>query len=136
MAPTEPISVLIVEDNEVDAELLKQIVERACENCTTDWCWNGLEALVRLGSSTPDLIILDYMMPKTDGMEFLRNVRALETARSAHIAVISAFVDPANADRFRELGADDVLAKPVQVKDVADIIRRARQRKSSASKSQ
>jgi CheY-like chemotaxis protein len=128
------LSVLIIDDNEVDAELLQRILERYSKDIEIDWCWDGLEALVRVGNKKPDLIFLDYMMPKTDGMDFLKNVRELKALKKTRIAVVSAFVEPGNIDKFIQLGADDVLAKPVQVKDVLDIVKKAEAQKKKAPK--
>jgi CheY-like chemotaxis protein len=128
------LSVMIIDDNEVDAELLQRIVERYAKESTIEWCWDGLEALVRVGTVKPDLIFLDYMMPKTDGLGFLKNVRDLKALRQTHIAVVSAFVEPRNSEQFRQLGADDVLSKPVQVKDVVEVIHKVEEKKKKNSK--
>jgi CheY-like chemotaxis protein len=126
------LSVLIIDDNEVDAELLQRIVERYSKESLVEWCWDGLEALVRVGTVKPDLIFLDYMMPKTDGMDFLKSVRELKALKNCRIAVVSAFVDPNNASHFYKLGADEVLSKPVQVKDVIEIIHKVEELKKKA----
>ena len=123
------LSVLIVDDNEVDAELLQQIIEQHNKNNTVEWVWDGLEALVRIGEMKPDLILLDYMMPKTNGIEFLRNVRNLKAIEKTRVVIVSAFVEPGNTETFLELGADEVIAKPVEVKDIVDTLKKTEEQK-------
>ncbi|MCZ7582255.1 MAG: response regulator [Deltaproteobacteria bacterium] len=125
-----PLSVLIIDDNEVDAELLHQIVERHAPGAQVTWVWDGLEALVRVGLEKPHLVFLDYMMPKTDGMDFLRSIRTLDALKGTRICVVSAFVEPGNRQQFLDLGANHVLSKPVQMQDVVDVINEAAKRRS------
>lgn len=119
------ISVLIIEDDEVAAEILQKFVEFKDPNARIEWCWNGYEALVRVQEFNPDLIFLDYMMPKIDGLAFLRDLRKLSLERPCQVAVVSAFVDEQKTKEFYETGADFVVAKPVNVNEIHDILDQA-----------
>lgn len=117
-------SVLIVEDDEVAAEILQQFVHHHRPQARVEWCWNGYEALVRVQDFQPDLILLDYMMPKLDGREFIATLRTLDSCRGCHIAVISAYVDRINEKGFLDLGAQEVLSKPVNSAQIAALLDR------------
>jgi CheY-like chemotaxis protein len=115
-------TVLIIEDDEVAAEIIQKMVLHTAPDSRTEWCWNGYEALVRVKAFEPDLIFLDYMMPKIDGLAFLRDLRRLDPATDCQVAVVSAYVDETKQQEFVEAGADFVLAKPVTAEQIARIV--------------
>ncbi len=116
------LSVLIIEDDEVAAEIVQKYVQIKMPEARFNWCWNGYEALVQVKEFKPDLIFLDYMMPKMDGMVFLRDLRQLEAGEKSQVAVVSAYVDDQRKKEFLAAGADFVVAKPVNVEAVHAII--------------
>jgi DNA-binding response OmpR family regulator len=120
--------ILIVEDDEVAAEIFGQYASRAEANAEVDWCWNGVEAVVHVDKVRPDLIILDYMMPKLDGLDVVKQVRAGQGSKDAYIAVVSAFVDPEKEKQFLETGADEVLRKPIEFETMKTLIAKAKKR--------
>ncbi len=79
-------------------------------------CSNGQEALNKLNSEKPNLIVLDYNMPVMDGFEFLRIIRG----RNYNIPVIflSDYADVENKVEGLTLGADDYLGKPFSTKEL------------------
>ena len=70
-------------------------------------------ALEVLNSQTPDLIILDVMMPGMDGITLCTHIREHEATRNTPIIILSARDDPASIERGRRAGANDYLAKPI-----------------------
>ncbi len=125
-----PFSVLIIEDDEVAAEIVEKMVQHQAPEARIEWCWNGYEALVRVKEFKPDLIFLDYMMPKIDGLLFLRDLKKLEIDFPVQVAVVSAYVDDDRQREFNDAGADYVLSKPVSVEQVRKILDKAnKQRK-------
>ena len=66
--------VLVVEDDDAIRAILRDMLER--EGCTVDVAENGLVALERVAKAKPDIILLDLLMPKMDGFEFLAALRA------------------------------------------------------------
>ena len=66
--------VLVVEDDDATRAILRDMLER--EGCTVDVAENGLVALERVAKAKPDIILLDLLMPKMDGFEFLAALRA------------------------------------------------------------
>ena len=85
--------VLVVDDNHLIRTLLAKVLEPVCQVATAS---SGAEALAFLDSVTPDLIILDLMMPGMSGEEFLQ---ALGEKSCSHRVIILS----AHAERMREL---------------------------------
>jgi len=90
---------------------------------------NGLEALEQAEAQEPDLVVLDVVMPKKDGFETLRELRAFS---SVPVIILSA--KEADTDKIRglELGADDYLAKPFSPEELIARIEAVRRRLVSA----
>lgn len=81
---------------------------------------DGLEALEKVREELPDLVVLDVMMPKMDGLETLRAIREF-----SEVPVIMLTVRAEEEDRIRglELGADDYLGKPFSPRELASRIK-------------
>jgi two-component system KDP operon response regulator KdpE len=90
---------------------------------------NGFEALEQVEAQEPDLVVLDVLMPKKDGFETLKELRAFS---SVPVIILSA--KEANADKVRglELGADDYLAKPFSPDELVARIEAVRRRLESS----
>lgn len=73
---------------------------------------NGFEALEKIKEDSPDLILLDVMMPKMDGYEVLEEMKAQKNLRQIPVIMITAIADLESVARCIELGADDYLTKP------------------------
>ena len=117
------LRILIIEDDEIAAEILQQYIRHLRPNAKIDWCWNGYEALVLIGELKPELVFLDYMMPKLDGLEFLHSIKHLKSCENCKIAVVSAFVDRDKEREFFEQGADYVLPKPLVPEQIQDVLK-------------
>ncbi|HRP32079.1 MAG TPA: response regulator transcription factor [Agriterribacter sp.] len=74
---------------------------------------DGNEALEKSIMSSPDLIVLDVMMPGKTGMEVCRNLRALPAFRDTLIIFLTALSDEVSHIKGLEFGADDYISKPV-----------------------
>lgn len=116
------LSVMIIEDDEIAAEILQKYIHYYSPDINIEWSWNGYEALVRIQEVRPQIIFLDYMMPKFDGLEFLKSIKELNTCRETKIVIISAYADKYNEDKFINLGADFVLPKPIKYDQIAAIL--------------
>jgi CheY-like chemotaxis protein len=127
------LEVMIVEDDELAAEILIKLVRQENPDCRIDWQWNGFEALVRLQKAQPDVIFLDYMMPTYDGKELLEGMRRLHSGQHAIIAVVSAYVPYEQAGDFTSLGADFVFPKPVSMDQIRQVLERAAGRQAPAA---
>jgi two-component system response regulator MprA len=100
--------VLIIDD---DLKLLKMLKRTLTyEGLTVITASNGLEALPLVSSESPDLIVLDWLMPKMDGLTFLEKIRCL--GNTTMILMLTARDTIENRVLGLESGADDYLVKP------------------------
>lgn len=81
---------------------------------------DGVVARKRLKTFLPDVILLDILMPRMDGIEFTRHVRAgdYEINPFVPIIIVSGFTDMAHIGEARDAGANEFLAKPISVKSL------------------
>jgi len=119
--------VLVVEDEEPLALLLRYNLE--AEGYAVDVVHRGDEAEITIAESTPDLIVLDWMLPGLSGLELCRRLRAGKDSRTIPIIMLTARSE--EGDRLRGLttGADDYVVKPFSLPElmarVRAILRRA-----------
>jgi DNA-binding response OmpR family regulator len=108
--------ILIVEDERDIADLLRYNLQEA--GFETDYVRNGADALQRAIEKTPDLILLDLMLPEVDGMIVCRLLK--NDPRTKNIPVVMVTAKTAEKDRVAglELGADDYIIKPFSPREV------------------
>ncbi len=107
--------VLVVEDDEPTRALLHDMLMK--EGCTVDLAEDGLAALARLETGTPDLILLDLMMPRMDGFQFVEAMRAKPGHAGIPIVVLTAR-DLTAEERQRLAGeAEKVLRKSLHSRE-------------------
>ena len=83
---------------------------------------NGEDALKDAVDYHPDLILLDVMMPSLNGFDVLDILRNSPQTRNIHIIMLTALSQPKDAERAKELGADDFLVKSQVV--IGDVVAR------------
>jgi len=103
-------TILIVDDEPFNIDFLEQELEDL--GYQTLSASNGLEALQLVENQSPDLVLLDIMMPGIDGFEVLTRLKADDGARHIPVIIISAMSDMGSVVRGIELGAEDYLPKP------------------------
>ena len=112
--------VLLVEDDETLATVYQQRLE--LEGFEVQHSNNGEDALVAATKFMPDLILLDVMMPKLNGFDVLDILRNTPQTRNIRIVMLTALSQPKDAERAKELGADDFLIKSQVV--IGDVVAR------------
>ena len=116
------VNILLVEDDEVLANVYKQRLE--LEGFEVQRVNNGEDALQTALEFQPELILLDVMMPKLNGFDVLDILRNTPATHNIHIIMLTALSQPKDAERAKELGADDFLVKSqVVISDVVDRIK-------------
>jgi phosphate regulon transcriptional regulator PhoB len=122
------IQVLVVEDEPDIRDLVVFHLEREGFQCRT--ARTGLEALKRVKNSTPDLIVLDLMLPELDGLEVCRRLRHDQAISSIPVIMLTAKREEVDRVVGLEIGADDYVAKPFSPKElvarVRAVLRRSR----------
>ena len=103
--------VLIVDDEEKNLKLMGAILTNY--SYTFETAKNGIEALEKTKTFSPDLIFLDIMMPEMDGYEVCRRLREAHETQHIPIVMVTALADKDSKIKGLEVGANDFLTKPV-----------------------
>jgi adenylate cyclase len=104
--------VLIVDDEPFNVDYLEQELEEL--NYETISANNGQDALEKIQAESPDLVLLDIMMPVMDGFAVLTRMKANPTLRNIPVIIISAMNDLQSVVKGIEQGAEDYLPKPFE----------------------
>jgi CheY-like chemotaxis protein len=108
------LRVLAVDDDEINRFVLEKALNSLEADITFAVC--GEDAVSAFEREAFDIVLMDLSMPRMDGFEAIRLIRAIETAdgrRRTPILVVSAHTEPPEIARAAEAGADDHIAKPV-----------------------
>ena len=89
-----------------------------------DEAQDGLDALSKIQTNVPDLLIIDYMMPKMDGPDTCRAVRCQEQTAHLPVIVLSARTDDRSAQHSMDAGATLCLQKPLGFRDLVGNVKR------------
>ncbi len=119
-APT----VLLVDDNAQNLELLEIYMEDLPEVRVVT-ATNGLEAIARVAEESPDLVLLDIMMPKMSGFEVCKRIKADPKTRDITVVMVTALNEPSDVERAAECRADDYISKPIEKKAILSLVRTA-----------
>lgn len=113
----EPVDILLVEDNPDDAELtMRSLRRRHLMNrlvLVTDGA-AALEYLLDDRQPLPRVVLLDLKLPKIDGIEVLRLIRANERTKHLAVVVLTSSTIERDIEQAYELGANSFVSKPVQ----------------------
>ena len=120
--------IVIAEDETSVSELLRYNLES--EGYETAIANDGDEAMLLLDERTPDLMLLDWMLPKISGIEICRRVRTRQETANLPIIMLTARTEEADRIRGLETGADDYVTKPFSTNElmarVKAVLRRIR----------
>lgn len=109
-------NILIVEDEKDIIEVLRYYLEK--ENYRIHIAEDGFSALDIAGKVVPNLIILDLMLPRLDGIEVCKRLKADERLREIPIIMLTAKAEEADKIKGLETGADDYVTKPFSAKEL------------------
>ena len=120
--------IVIAEDEKAVSELLRYNLE--AEGYETAIANDGDEAMLLIDERIPDLMLLDWMLPKISGIEICRRVRARQETANLPIIMLTARTEEADRIRGLETGADDYVTKPFSTNElmarVKAVLRRIR----------
>ncbi|MCL2689325.1 MAG: response regulator [Chitinispirillia bacterium] len=119
-------NVLLVEDVEINREIVISLLEPTLLNI--ECAENGVEALQKIEESAEkyDLVLMDIQMPKMDGYEATRKIRALDNSKAQTIPIIAltANVFREDIEKCGAAGMDDYLGKPIDYDDILDKLKK------------
>ena len=113
--------ILVVEDEEALAQLLHYNLDK--EGYRVALAYDGEEALIQADEEAPDLVVLDWMLPKLSGIEVCRRLRAGRKTRNVPIIMLTARGEETDRVRGLDTGADDYIVKPVSMSELAARVR-------------
>jgi DNA-binding response OmpR family regulator len=112
--------ILIVDDEKPITTLLTQTFEQDGHQVMT--ANNGIDCMNKMSSFRPDVVIMDIMMPKLDGVDTTRLIRRNKNYTSTVIVALSAKGDEQTRTRMREAGANLFMRKPFVIAKLVDRI--------------
>jgi len=120
-------NILIVDDDPDVREAVKIVLETQPYQLT--FASNGEECLEQVKKNTPDLIILDLLMPKKDGFEVIKELRGYQSYPRIPILVLTVVKKEAAGRRYEletalRMDVDDYIEKPIQPDDLIDRVKR------------
>ncbi|TGL87787.1 PAS domain-containing sensor histidine kinase [Leptospira congkakensis] len=107
--------ILLVEDNEMNRNLLKRMIQKYVPNSRIKEAVDGLEAVRFFHESTPDLVFMDVQMPNMDGLEAATEIRKQPTGVSVPIVALTAGALYEERKKCFEVGMDEFLTKPIDI---------------------
>ncbi|MFN0134179.1 MAG: response regulator [Phycisphaerales bacterium] len=114
-------SILIVDDNEQNRELIEAYLEDL--GCTIRTAGDGVEALASVAATPPDLVLLDVMMPRMSGYQACAKLKAGAATKDIPIVMLTALNEEGDVARAVESGADDFMTKPVNKLELVTRVR-------------
>jgi two-component system, cell cycle response regulator DivK len=107
-----PSRILLVEDNEMNRDMLSRRLGR--RGYAVALAVDGQEGLERVQADLPDLVLLDMDLPRVDGWEVARRLKASPSTSAIPIIALTAHAMVGDRDRALEAGCDDYDTKPVE----------------------
>jgi CheY-like chemotaxis protein len=131
MTGYEYVEILLVEDNPTDAELAIRALRKKNLANNLVWVRDGAEALDFIfckgqyqgrTNGSPKLILLDLKLPKVDGIEVLRNLKADESTRSVPVVMLTSSQEERDIVESYALGVNSYIVKPVDFSKFLDMV--------------
>ncbi|MDP3196032.1 response regulator transcription factor [Tabrizicola sp.] len=114
--------ILVVEDEDNIAVALDYLMTR--EGYDHDRVASGADALPRIRSTHPDLVLLDVMLPEVSGYEICEGIRTDPSLSDVKVLMMTARGSTIERRKGLALGADGFISKPFELKDLRDEVRR------------
>jgi len=114
--------VLIIEDDPSNLKILEVALEKM--DCELFTAINGEQGLEMAQNHEPQLILMDIMMPKMNGLEILKNLRQSSNLAQIPVLVISAKTGKKDVEMALEAGATEFISKPFRVKEIQEKVKK------------
>jgi excisionase family DNA binding protein len=107
-------TVLVVDDEQDIRDFVRRVLNELAADLKVEEASDGYEAGIKVGSLHPDLVIMDVMMPRVDGLSLCRSIRDNPETRAIKVLAITGFPEHDVIKRMYDAGADLCLIKPLQ----------------------
>ena len=108
--PEKQLRVLVADDIASNRTIVGAFLAHL--NCTPIFASDGIEAVDLFRQEAPDIVLMDLMMPRLDGFEAIKQIRALGGDQWVPIVILSTLSGEGDVVQGLEVGADDYLSKP------------------------
>jgi two-component system OmpR family response regulator len=130
-------TVLVVDDEPNIRDIVQRLLKEMDSNLHVEEACDGYEAGIKIGSLQPDLIIVDVMMPRVDGISLCRSIRENPDTQGIKVLAITAFPEQDNVKKMYDAGADLCLIKPLQFEHFRlEVMRLLNERRPPAASAQ
>lgn len=116
------VKALVVDDDTSLLQTLARGMKAYKDRVELTTCNSAIEALVRVGADKPDMLVLDVNMPELDGLEVLRRLKGSPDTKNIAVVLFTGKVTPDLEKKAAELGARAVVAKPLSVAKLAELL--------------
>ncbi|MBU8891906.1 MAG: response regulator [Bacteroidales bacterium] len=111
-------NILVVDDSETNLVLLEAILED--DGFKIQTAYSAMEAVEHVKNCIPDIILLDLLMPNENGFDLLKKLKANENYNQIPIIIVTAFANQENKVIAKDLGAEDLIEKPIDIPEFLD----------------
>ena len=132
--PVASANILIVDDSRTDGLLYSKILKNITPEYTVDLASNGLEALDKIKSSPPALVITDHSMPEMDGYDLVKQLKKEGLLGKPPVIVLSTEMDRNIIGDYNELGVEYVFQKPVNLRSFKQAVEKSLRKYITGSK--
>ena len=126
----KPISIMLVEDNPGDAELILDFLENCKVKNAVQWLQDGEAAMAYLhregehaGKPMPDLVLLDLNLPRKDGREVLSEIKSDPKLKHTPVVILTSSKSEEDIVRSYQLQANCYITKPVDIEQFVNVVR-------------
>jgi CheY-like chemotaxis protein len=114
--------ILVVDDSTTNVVLIEAILSDLGYQIIPTL--NAKEAFKAINKNIPDLILLDLLMPRVSGYDFLKDIKSNPQTKNIPVIVISAVNDKDNIEKILNMGADEFIKKPLDISTLVDTVSR------------
>jgi CheY-like chemotaxis protein len=113
--------ILVIDDSNTNVVLLEAVLNGM--GYTIESAMSVKEANQIIAKQLPDLILLDLLMPKVNGYDFLEQIKADDLTKDIPVLIISAVTEPDNIKKTLKMGAVDFIKKPVDIQQLIEKVK-------------
>ncbi|MFW6248195.1 MAG: response regulator [Bacteroidota bacterium] len=115
---TKEADILVIDDSTTNVVLIEAVLSEMGYHIIPTL--NAKEAYKAIEKKVPDLILLDLLMPRISGYDFLKQIKSSEETKNIPVIVISAVTDQPNVQKIMNMGADEFINKPLDIEELVE----------------